>query len=456
MKKLLLLAGVVVVILGFVGCPKIQTGEIVVNSTPTGAAISLDGEPTGKLTNSTLTEVEAGSHTIKLTLADYKDYDTTVTVTADETVTVNATLEYEGYGSLSVISDPTGASIWIDDVNTGELTPDTLDSLPIGSHSLKLTRTDYVDYETDVDIEKDKTTAVNQTLTLKQGTLTVNSTPTGASIELDGTSTGQQTNAVLDVDYGTHTVKLTRAGYKVWDTTLTVNEASSGTGTINKTLETTVEYEIVNDEAAPIEVGFKLKAGERMAVMITPPSYPFDLTEASYVPMGWADDPDRWNTECDLVFFSGNATNGPTTELARTSVSATEDFNFNWFDVSDLDLTFESGSFFFAVENKVNDNPGLALDGGSPEHHVSWMYATFQGQISPKWSPYDNINAGWPDKMGDSVDVILRVKGFAPPLGVVEVTPTVIGRSTYNGWPRVTLPAEVIHETPYFDPRNYR
>jgi len=175
--------------------------------------------------------------------------------------------------------------------------------------------------------------------------------------------------------------------------------------------------ELIEDEASPVPFGFKMKTGNRMAVMLTPPAYPFELTQACYVPIGWGDDPDNWDQPCYLVFFDDGAE--PGAELGRKEVSAVEVMAFNWFDVSDLGITIESGSFYFAVENKVNDNPGLALDGGAPLHHVSWMYAIFQGETEPKWAAFDDIDAGLGVNLGDSVDLILRVKGVvsgqAPP-----------------------------------------
>lgn len=193
-------------------------------------------------------------------------------------------------------------------------------------------------------------------------------------------------------------------------------------------------YELKYDEAVPVPFGFKMSTGDRLAVKMTPEEYPFDVNEACYVPLGWADDPDNWNEACYLVFFGDGAE--PGTELGRKEVSALEAMAFNWFDVSDLGITITSGSFYFAVENKVDDNPGLALDGEDPENHVSWMYATFVGDDTPKWAEFDNIGLAppWPEDMslGDSCDAMLRVKGFGErtidvielgPGGVISITP---------------------------------
>ena len=186
-------------------------------------------------------------------------------------------------------------------------------------------------------------------------------------------------------------------------------------------------FELSYDETSPVPFGFKMKAGNPMAFEFTPGDfgsdmYPFTVDSACYVPMGWADDPDNWDAACYLVFFGPGAE--PGTELGRKQVSAYEQGNWNWFYVGDLGITINSGSFYFAVENKVDDNPGMTLDGGSPQHHVSWMYTVFQGEIDPKWAEFDDIDAGLGVNLGDSVDLILRVKGMAPGgTGIVELTP---------------------------------
>ncbi|TES92890.1 MAG: PEGA domain-containing protein, partial [Candidatus Cloacimonadota bacterium] len=47
--------------------------SIQVNSTPTGAQVFLDGSDTGRTTNTTLTNVSAGSHTVDLVMEGYED-----------------------------------------------------------------------------------------------------------------------------------------------------------------------------------------------------------------------------------------------------------------------------------------------------------------------------------------------------------------------------------------------
>jgi len=73
-----------------------NAGSIQVNSTPSGADIWLDGVATEKTTPSLFKDLAAGDHTVGLRLERYADYQTTVTVVAEQTTTLNATLERIG------------------------------------------------------------------------------------------------------------------------------------------------------------------------------------------------------------------------------------------------------------------------------------------------------------------------------------------------------------------------
>lgn len=72
--------------------PTVSTGSIQVNSSPTGANVHLDGQNTGQTTNTTLTGVSAGNHTVQILKNGYGDYETTVSVATGQTATVNTTL----------------------------------------------------------------------------------------------------------------------------------------------------------------------------------------------------------------------------------------------------------------------------------------------------------------------------------------------------------------------------
>lgn len=104
--------------------PVDENGTIYVESTPTGAEIWLDGVNTNEVTPGTVT-ASPGSHTVTLKKDGYDDIDITVSVTAGEQFTLTSGTTLSQLGSLNISSEPSGATIWLDGVNTGEVTPHT-------------------------------------------------------------------------------------------------------------------------------------------------------------------------------------------------------------------------------------------------------------------------------------------------------------------------------------------
>jgi len=118
-------------------------GSIAVTSVPTGAAIYLDGVDTGKVTNGTLTAVPAGTHNVTVTLAGYAPKSSQVTVVAGQTVPAH--FDLVPVGSIYVTSVPAGATIFLDNNNTGVVTNGTLTDIPAGNHTVMVKLAGYYD-----------------------------------------------------------------------------------------------------------------------------------------------------------------------------------------------------------------------------------------------------------------------------------------------------------------------
>lgn len=67
-------------------------GSVVISSDPWGADVYLDGKPRGTAPL-TLTNVPAGKHTLLVTMLGYKESNSTITVTADKSITVKKSLQ---------------------------------------------------------------------------------------------------------------------------------------------------------------------------------------------------------------------------------------------------------------------------------------------------------------------------------------------------------------------------
>jgi hypothetical protein len=67
-------------------------GSLSIKSSPSGAAIYLDGTSRG-ITPNTITSVPTGDHTLVLKMIGYQNYSTKVTVSAGKTSSISATLK---------------------------------------------------------------------------------------------------------------------------------------------------------------------------------------------------------------------------------------------------------------------------------------------------------------------------------------------------------------------------
>jgi hypothetical protein len=144
--------------------PVPTTGTITVFSSPPGADIYLDNKYVGR-TIDTITDVLPGSHTVKLCLAGYRDWPTTVLVTVGETSPVHATLTpIPATGAILVKSEPPGANIGLDGVAINALTPYTINNLASGTHILVIALKGYLDWSANVQVVPGKTAEVDALL----------------------------------------------------------------------------------------------------------------------------------------------------------------------------------------------------------------------------------------------------------------------------------------------------
>ncbi|MBL7994698.1 PEGA domain-containing protein [bacterium] len=208
----------------------VPVGKIFLTSTPAGAAIFLDANPTGKITPDTLTSVLVGIHSIKLTLSNYADSTFSVSVSENVTTSQSITMRALPFGNIYLHSAPIGAAIFLDNVNSGKVTPDTLKNISSGDHAVKLTLTNYFDSTFTVTVPNANQT-VSQSITMRAlpvGNLFISSVPAGAAIFRNGTNSGKLTPDTLkNLTPGNHTIKLTLTGY--FDSTFTATVTDNQT-----------------------------------------------------------------------------------------------------------------------------------------------------------------------------------------------------------------------------------
>jgi PEGA domain len=67
-------------------------------------------------------------------------------------------------GSIFVSSTPASAQIWLDGTNTGKVTPDSVANINVGSHTVMLKLTNYLNDSVTVNVQEGLQTTLNRTL----------------------------------------------------------------------------------------------------------------------------------------------------------------------------------------------------------------------------------------------------------------------------------------------------
>ena len=202
-------------------------GSIYVQSSPVSATVYLDDALKSPLTPMTITDVTAGSHTIRLTKDGYDEKSQAVVVKDGQTATVTLTLTRSQSGSgLSVTTVPSGATVYVDGTVYG-VTPLTNVQLTTGQHALKLMMTGYVDHSQTFTITAGQTTSLTLTLVPStnpsgKGSLQISSTPSDAAIYIDGVLQGPTPKTISGLSAGSHAVRVTKTGYVDYSAPITV------------------------------------------------------------------------------------------------------------------------------------------------------------------------------------------------------------------------------------------
>jgi hypothetical protein len=151
--------------------PAHAPGWITVSSDPGNASVTLDGEYAGRTPAAgsilNLGEISPGEHTVVVVLSGYRSQVIKTTVSPNLVSPLNATLVPDpgpaSSGTFSVISDPPGATVWIDGSPAG-VSPLTADGIPAGDHEIGLSMDGYENYSVSILLGAGTTREVSATL----------------------------------------------------------------------------------------------------------------------------------------------------------------------------------------------------------------------------------------------------------------------------------------------------
>jgi hypothetical protein len=220
-----------------IGCDK---GWLKVNCNVDGATVSFDGLSSGCTIAQGSCSVEVGTtstpyRTFTVQKPGYQLFTGTVTSwpANGQTVNLYATLNPNptpSYGNIQVNSNPSGAIVTIDGGNW-QYSPATFTGISAGGHSIQITMSGYQPYGTSAYVTAGQTATINAYLVPntpqpQTGSINVVTSPKGADIYVDGNYIAESPYVVTNLAPGSHTLRLHKAGYDEYLSTVTVNAGS--------------------------------------------------------------------------------------------------------------------------------------------------------------------------------------------------------------------------------------
>ena len=197
-------------------------GQIEVTTTPEGASIALDGQPTKHQTPHTLAELRAGkTYQVKLSLEGYRNEIREVRLTANHpNERVSLELRPTGTGILSIRSSPAGAKVYLDGSEQEGVTPMTVAEVtPNEPHTLLVKLSGYSDAARSATVEPGEVARLEFALEeaplgIDESFLVIESEPTGAQVTLDDDELEERTPIKRRLAAGTSvSIEIHKSGY---------------------------------------------------------------------------------------------------------------------------------------------------------------------------------------------------------------------------------------------------
>jgi PKD repeat protein len=204
-----------------------------VASNPAGATVFIDNAVKG-VTPLTLTDTTIGNHRLTITLDGYEEYTKNIMVESATPLSIVAlltrsaplpTIQPPPNGSIAITSIPSGADVFIDDMQRG-ITPAIFPGVLPGNHQVTLSFKGYDDWSHIISVGSGQMAAINAEMAAKKeitGSLAVISDPPGAEIYIDGSFKGVSPVTISGLSAGTHTVLLTMQEYTDNTTNISVS-----------------------------------------------------------------------------------------------------------------------------------------------------------------------------------------------------------------------------------------
>ncbi|MGC9089634.1 MAG: serine/threonine-protein kinase [Caldisericia bacterium] len=247
--SLIIISGISFVIFYKLKPKKVENQQIIyasltVKSIPEGLEIFIDGNTTGFKTPYQFNNLSPKSYNIEVKYKD-KSKKESITLNSGENKELSFIFEEASFVNLTIESEPVGAKIFIDDKDTGFITPHSFNEISIGDHTIKLSLEGFEDYILTTNINQDKNIKVSLNKIIeKVGVLKIQSNPTESDIYINDEYKGK-TPMEISLPIGKYKVKIKNKDYEDWEKEFEVEEGKeilveASLNKITQTLEGTL------------------------------------------------------------------------------------------------------------------------------------------------------------------------------------------------------------------------
>ena len=207
-------------------------GTIDITTDPQGANILIDGVEVG-VTPKTIPNLETGPHNLILVYPGYERLQKRIMVEDGKTIPISEYLVPKT-GSLSILSDPIGATVYLDNFVKGQ-TPLDIPELPVKDYMIRLELKDYQMLERRVTVQYAENTTQKYSLDPLPGKLNVFTSPARATIIIGGERYTSSSSgiATIELPVGQYRIEISKDGYEPLEKQVSIKPNDFGTLDIN-------------------------------------------------------------------------------------------------------------------------------------------------------------------------------------------------------------------------------
>ena len=226
--------------------PGIVAGQLNIDSSPQGAQITIDGKKLASATPFNVADLLPGHHTIVISKPGYTPETRTMDVASGSKSVISVQLAATT-ATVAIITDPVGATVWIDGRDIGKTTPMQVSLDKPGSHTFVFKKQGYLDETTTANVQIGQTLQLTPALrplgntdeikiggkfkkvfggseTAGMGTVSIKTQPKGAQIAVNGRVVDKASPVVFYLNPGNYVVDITMSGFKSMQKVITVEK----------------------------------------------------------------------------------------------------------------------------------------------------------------------------------------------------------------------------------------